>query len=506
MKRTAGTMLLLAALGGCMTMDKQSAVGAAPADGSAGGQCVRGQCANGSCCRAPVMIPGMQGPYGQPVAMAAPYSAAPPAGTEAARAMLSRSVPLDIIQQTNFNANGGSGIIPAQALAPPGAATPPAGISPPGVPAMPGMPPGGAAGPGGPGGPMVAFGPPPPGVVAGVGALTGHGPNRFASQRTEVRFISPSNMKISWYAPSADGKSAFTTSAIEVPGRYNFSQAAIYRLKLSDIPNRPGLDLYPTLEVVPVNNKTATFLAHSAVPVAFTEDDFEQVASGNYVVKVIYLPDPQFQDLASVGADVVVSSQLEPGVDPIAEACKRGSILLVIRLGNIDLELPNTPPMDAPSPFQHPQPAMPPQMGGLGMMGPGQAGPGPMVPYGMAGPGRTFPNPYAPRSPAGPAAPQPPNGPMGPSGFKVTPNGPVGPNGPLGGGMPPSQLPPGQSLPPGFGSPIPPQQPSGQGTPVSKLPDTRPVQQAQYSGWMSNTPTPAEMAGQGQGSTSTGGR
>src|SRR5262249_22668359 len=94
----------------------------------------------------------------------------------------------------------------------------------------------------------------------------------------------------------------------------------------------------------------AAFLAHSAVPVSFTEEDLEQVSSGNFVVKVIYLPDPQFQDLASTGPDEVVSSRLEPGVDPIAEAYRRGSILLIVRVGNIDLEAPNTPAMDAPGP------------------------------------------------------------------------------------------------------------------------------------------------------------
>jgi hypothetical protein len=120
-------------------------------------------------------------------------------------------------------------------------------------------------------------------------------------------------------------------------------------LKLSDIPNLPGVELYPTLEVVPSNAKTDAFLAHSAVPVGFTNEDFEQVAAGNYLVKVIYLPDPQFQELAATGPGEVVSTRLEPGVDPIAEAHRRGNILLVIRLGNIDLDLANSPPLDAPA-------------------------------------------------------------------------------------------------------------------------------------------------------------
>ena len=80
-------------------------------------------------------------------------------------------------------------------------------------------------------------------------------------------------MKISWYSPRPDGRPGFSPQYLEAPARYNFLQASIYRLKLSDIPNRPGLELYPTLEVVPAKAKTCTFLAHSAVPVAFTEED-----------------------------------------------------------------------------------------------------------------------------------------------------------------------------------------------------------------------------------------
>ena len=260
---------------------------------------------------------------------------------------------------------------------------------------MPGMP-GGM--PGMPGGnnsgmtlanlgmPMGGHGGPPanmPGAVNAMGALTGGGaPSApMPVQRTEVRFIEPAGMKISWFAPGADGRPGFNSQYLESPGRYNFLQAAIYRLKLSEVPNRPGVELYPTLEVVPSTGKTNTFLAHSSVPVSFTEEDFQQVAAGNFVVKVVYLPDPQFQDLATAGGlDEVVSSRLEPGVDPIAEAQRRGSILLIVRLGNIDLEAPNTPAMDAP-PGGGMRMPVPPQMmqGGPGM--------GRMVPYGTTGAG-----------------------------------------------------------------------------------------------------------------------
>jgi hypothetical protein len=224
---------------------------------------------------------------------------------------------------------------------------------------------------------------PPNAAVAAVGALTGGYAGQFAAARTSVRFIEPRGMKVSWMINSADGRRVWNDRPLEAPATYNFAQAAIYRLKLSDIPDYPGVDLYPTLEVVPANHRAMTFLAHSSVPVNFSADDFRMVAAGNYVVKVIYLPDPQFQDIAvGGGLGELISTQLDPGVDPIAEAAKRGSILLIVRLGNIDLELRHSPAMDAPPPH----PPVPPHPGAMGMLPPGMMPPGMMAGPGMMAP------------------------------------------------------------------------------------------------------------------------
>jgi hypothetical protein len=73
------------------------------------------------------------------------------------------------------------------------------------------------------------------------------------------------------------------------------------------------------------------------VPVEFNDNDFDQVFSGNFVTKVVYLPNPEFQGIAMSGVGTVVSTTLQPGTDPIVEASKRGAILAVIRMGNKDL-------------------------------------------------------------------------------------------------------------------------------------------------------------------------
>lgn len=172
----------------------------------------------------------------------------------------------------------------------------------------------------GPGPGVMAYAPQPPVVLPS----------------SQVAFVGPEGMSVVWDV-SAPG--AFDSSPLVVPARYNFPQNAVYRLKFTGIPGRPGVELYPTLEVGPAMPRTVAFLAHNAIPVQITEEDLDQVLSGNFVTKVIYLPDPQFQEMALAGVETLVSTRLDPGVDPIVEADRRGAIMAILRLGNKDLQL-----------------------------------------------------------------------------------------------------------------------------------------------------------------------
>jgi hypothetical protein len=134
----------------------------------------------------------------------------------------------------------------------------------------------------------------------------------------------------------------FDSTPLIVPGRQNFGMQGIYRLKVTNIVGREGVELYPTLEIGPTTPRTEAYLAHNAIPVQFTEEDFDQVLSGNFVTKVIYLPDPAFQEMALANVETLVSTRLDPGMDPIKEADRRGAILAVVRLGNKDIELPGS--------------------------------------------------------------------------------------------------------------------------------------------------------------------
>lgn len=179
---------------------------------------------------------------------------------------------------------------------------------------------------------------PGPGVDGpGPGVMMGTPPVPFSAPYSQIAFVGPDGMIVSW---DVGMPGAFDSEPLITPGRYNFPQGAIYRLKLTSIPGRPGVELYPTLEVGLATPRTDAYLAHNAIPIQLTEEDLDQVLTGNFVTKVIYLPDPEFQELAIAGVETLVSTRLDPGVDPIVEADRRGSIMAILRLGNKDLEAP----------------------------------------------------------------------------------------------------------------------------------------------------------------------
>lgn len=382
MKRTTATILMLAGLGGCATPDGQPK--AKPFGLASGGR----------------EVPGVMGPTGEPVHVAA------------------GQMPTDgksgVVRADHKTAKGNtdSGIRTTAGFARiDGGAS---GVSMPGLAAascadgscgagMPGPSPYGPMQSGlgtamGRGGILPTPGMGPAGAVAAVGAIgaTGgmYGP-MYMNQRTSIRFVDPAGMKIAWQGP---GGTFLDANPLVAPARYNFPQGNIYRLRLSDIPNRPTANYYPTLEVYPATPNTITFLSHNTVPIAFTNEDFDQVRSGNMVIKVIYLPFPQYQDLAALaGAEELVSTRLEPGVNPVEEANRRGTILAVIRIGNIDLQDPNTPAMDAP-------PGAPAGLGMPRLMGAPNSAPALETPKPLPTPPLT-PAPAAPATPA-PAAPK----------------------------------------------------------------------------------------------------
>jgi hypothetical protein len=105
------------------------------------------------------------------------------------------------------------------------------------------------------------------------------------------------------------------------------------------------LVLYPTLQIYPAHPSTDAYLSHNSIPLEWTDEDLDQIESNNFVTKVLYLPEARYQDLAIAGVETIVSTKLDPGVDPVHEADRRGTIMAVLRVGNMDFETASAGPL-----------------------------------------------------------------------------------------------------------------------------------------------------------------
>lgn len=151
--------------------------------------------------------------------------------------------------------------------------------------------------------------------------------------RSSILFAGPKGMKVSCLVDKTWGNPPIIT-----PDHCNFIQGRTYRLRLSSIPGRDARIFYPTLEVSAAPTETGTYLAHNRLPVSFSEDDFNRAKAGDLVVKVYYLPTKSERRADEVPGPVeIVSTKLEPGTDPVAEAARLGTILAVVRMSDIDL-------------------------------------------------------------------------------------------------------------------------------------------------------------------------
>lgn len=154
-------------------------------------------------------------------------------------------------------------------------------------------------------------------------------PGLMASEMlAQVSFRAPQGTQVTCQPVGAD------ESVIQLPAEFDVSTGTTLPFRLSDIPNHAGLELAGTIEIAPISAQAKTYLQHNAIPIAVTNEDLDQAASGNLVTKVIYLPRPEDQELAVVGTESVVSTRLDPGVNPVTAAERRGHVLAILRLGN----------------------------------------------------------------------------------------------------------------------------------------------------------------------------
>jgi uncharacterized repeat protein (TIGR01451 family) len=147
-----------------------------------------------------------------------------------------------------------------------------------------------------------------------------------------VRFQGASGMIVEVLGPppepvtTGDGKGLLTVG---------LKVGTSYHLRLSGIPDRPGVELFPVVEIVGhLHRPPGIDPAKYPIRVVFREDDTDDaVARGQLVTQVVYLEDPEQAIPLKLAKDDPPFVTLNPAEDPYKVARALGRVMAIVRIG-----------------------------------------------------------------------------------------------------------------------------------------------------------------------------
>lgn len=131
--------------------------------------------------------------------------------------------------------------------------------------------------------------------------------------------------------------------AIGTAGQASLLVGAVYRLKISEMPDFPGAELYPTVELLdrlhPPVGRTQDF----PIPISLSEQEIRFALEGRMVTKVIYLEQPELaRAIPGPTSNRSVVARHKENV--LALADEQGRPMAIVRLGG------RRPSVDGPDP------------------------------------------------------------------------------------------------------------------------------------------------------------
>jgi hypothetical protein len=142
-----------------------------------------------------------------------------------------------------------------------------------------------------------------------------------------VEFRGPEGLKV---AIAAQG--AFQEPE-PVPARAGLLIAPVYRLRVTNIPQRPGAEVFPTIEMIDRTYPPPGLAWKHPIPIELTLEDLYLALAGKMVTRVIYVEAP---DTALPAADLPGTQRWfdsGPGSNPVFVADTLGRPVAILRLG-----------------------------------------------------------------------------------------------------------------------------------------------------------------------------
>jgi len=147
-----------------------------------------------------------------------------------------------------------------------------------------------------------------------------------------IRFQGPEGLGVEVLAPQPFPVSAGDGRGILTVG---LQRGVGYRLRLSEIPHRPGVELFPVVQVVGhMHRPNEIDPGKYPIRVIFSEEELWDVAdNGRLVTKVIYLEDPEQAVPLKMDKDEIPTIGVNPTEDPVRVAAALGRVVAIVRIG-----------------------------------------------------------------------------------------------------------------------------------------------------------------------------
>jgi hypothetical protein len=176
-------------------------------------------------------------------------------------------------------------------------------------------------------------------------------PNRCCKMQV-TEFLLPAGGEIALLQPGAE-------SALPAPAQGELQVGCTYRARIRGMADFPGIELYPTIELLDHLHAPSGKEREFPVPIEFTAADIEAALQNRLVTKVIYLeqPDLAFPEAQKGGPR---TTDYSPRANLMQAADELGRPIAIVRLGGRVPDLANPEPGfygDGPAAVLSPTPA-----------------------------------------------------------------------------------------------------------------------------------------------------
>jgi hypothetical protein len=107
----------------------------------------------------------------------------------------------------------------------------------------------------------------------------------------------------------------------------------VYRFRVTEIPEHPGLEVFPTVELIDRLYPPPGLALRFPVPMELTQEELVMAAEGRFITRVIYLEDPDLAPAIARGSEEQPWVEARPGDDPLVTADHLGRPMAILRMG-----------------------------------------------------------------------------------------------------------------------------------------------------------------------------